>query len=113
MAYKNKEDAKRWYADHREEEIAKAKERNKRYRDRNRKYIDDAKSVPCQDCGDSYPSYVMDFDHIGEDKEYLISTMVVRQCSLSKIQKEIDKCEVVCSNCHRVRTHLRKQMGLV
>lgn len=68
-----------------------------------RKAINKLKDVPCSDCGKRYPSYVMDFDH--EDyrlKEGNISHMLSR--SFDIIMKEILKCDIVCANCHRIRT---------
>jgi hypothetical protein len=67
-----------------------------------RAYIKEAKSVPCTDCGVKYPSYVMDFDHLG-DKEFGIGTRA-GTIPLERLKKEIAKCEVVCANCHRERT---------
>lgn len=77
-----------------------------------RVYIIQAKDRPCMDCGIKYPSYVMDFDHVdGDDKLFSIGAGLTSQ-SLKKIIEEIAKCEVVCSNCHRIRTHERR-MALV
>jgi len=51
----------------------------------------------------------MDFDHLpGEDKVKYISKMVARSWSLAKIDAEIAKCELVCANCHRIRTARRQ-----
>lgn len=58
------------------------------------------------DCGDSYPPYVMDFDHVRGVKTRNVGNM--RTCSIETIQREIAKCDVVCSNCHRERTHSRR-----
>lgn len=70
----------------------------------NKKYIQELKeSNPCVDCGKFYPYYVMDFDH-QHSKEFIISKAIYDGTSLDKIKKEIDKCEIVCSNCHRERT---------
>jgi len=70
-----------------------------------KKYIRSLKeSTPCMDCGVKYPYYVMDFDH-QHSKEFLISKAVDEGISLDKIKKEIEKCHIVCSNCHRERTH--------
>lgn len=72
----------------------------------NRAYTSKLKAeTPCSDCGISYPPYVMDFDHIGDDKVMAVSKIV--QYSRERLIAEIAKCEVVCSNCHRIRTHLR------
>ena len=58
------------------------------------------------DCGIKYPPYVMDFDHLG-DKEFVISKGVSMHSPI-KLLKEIAKCDVVCSNCHRLRTYNRR-----
>lgn len=63
---------------------------------------------PCADCGNNYPYYVMDFDHLpGHIKSNMIAHMKTN--SWEVILAEIAKCELVCSNCHRIRTHTRKQ----
>lgn len=73
------------------------------YRKNRRAIIDDLKSVPCMDCGISYPTYVMDFDH-REKKSFTIGDSRYTH-GLPAIVAEAAKCDVVCSNCHRVRTH--------
>lgn len=66
---------------------------------------------PCSDCGNKYPHFVMDFDHIKErgKKTQDISNMLSNSISLPRILKEIEKCDVVCSNCHRIRSHKRRK----
>jgi hypothetical protein len=59
----------------------------------------------CVDCGEKN-HIVLDFDHI-KDKKYNISRMIHDGFAWAAIKKEISKCEVVCANCHRVRTHKR------
>ena len=59
----------------------------------------------CQDCGERN-HIVLDFDHI-KDKKYNVSRMIHDGFSWAAIKKEIEKCEVVCANCHRIRTHMR------
>ena len=61
----------------------------------------------CVDCGGKFPYYLLDFDHIRGVKVNSISRMLDRH-SLEDILKEIDKCEIVCANCHRSRTFHRK-----
>ena len=60
----------------------------------------------CMDCGINNP-IILDFDHI-KDKKYNISQMIRDGFSWKAIAKEIEKCEVVCSNCHRIRTYNRR-----
>lgn len=69
-----------------------------------RSRVQSLKSQPCMDCGRSYPYYVMDFDH-QYDKSFQIANAVSLNYPIAKIVAEIEKCEVVCSNCHRIRTH--------
>jgi hypothetical protein len=66
-----------------------------------------AKDKPCADCGIRYPPYVMDFDHVRGEKKQCIGRMLSQ--SLQAILEEIEKCDVVCSNCHRERTQSRKR----
>lgn len=67
------------------------------------------KNVPCKDCGNRYPPYVMDFDHILGKKEFTISTRISGSYKKEQILEEAKKCEIVCSNCHRQRTYNRSR----
>lgn len=79
------------------------REKNDRMRARLRQMVVEAKTVPCMDCGRSYPPYVMDFDH-REGKESEIA-LLVPALSARRLLAEMAKCDVVCSNCHRLRTY--------
>jgi len=78
----------------------------------NRSIIKQIKNeIPCHDCGVQYPYYVMDFDHMDPDlKSYNISDMI-KTHTTAKLIEEIEKCQVVCANCHRERTYLRSVFG--
>jgi 5-methylcytosine-specific restriction endonuclease McrA len=82
---------------------------NRKIRARNRAFLKEVKeSSPCTDCGKYFPYYVMHFDHIFEKSASLAN--LSRACvSIERLQQEIDNCELVCSNCHAIRTHERKQ----
>lgn len=70
---------------------------------RNTKYVLEYLSKnPCSDCGETNP-IVLEFDHVKDNKTYNVSYLI-QQGSISSIKKEIEKCEVVCSNCHSIRT---------
>lgn len=61
----------------------------------------------CADCGESNP-LVLEFDHLGEEeKSHNISQMLTSNYGLDAIKKEIEKCEIVCANCHKIRTARR------
>lgn len=61
---------------------------------------------PCIDCGNS-DVMVLEFDHVRGNKTLAVSQMM--RYSIVEIQKEIDKCEIRCANCHRKKTV--KQFG--
>lgn len=83
-------------------------ENNKRQYRKLRSIVDEAKKGPCLDCGRTYPPYVMDFDHRDpKTKIAKVSTMVYKG-SESLLRAEIAKCDLICANCHRIRTHQRK-----
>lgn len=83
------------------------KEYRRQIRDRNREYVRKIKeSNPCTDCGQFYHYSQMDFDHI-DFKKQNIARLVNSEASIKTIKQEIAKCELVCSNCHRIRTWSR------
>jgi hypothetical protein len=79
----------------------------KNSRDYKRSIINSIKNIPCTDCGIKYPPYVMDFDHVKGQKEFNIGSKYHGR-SVDKLILEIEKCEIVCANCHRIRTHERR-----
>jgi hypothetical protein len=62
-------------------------------------------SHPCVDCGETDP-VVLEFDH-RRDKLFSIGMELSRR-KWQSILAEIEKCDVVCANCHRRRTALRR-----
>jgi hypothetical protein len=73
---------------------------------RTKDFINSLKNAPCIDCGILHPPYVMDFDHRdGSKKEFNISNP--QTTNRDKILEEVKKCDLVCANCHRIRTYTR------
>jgi hypothetical protein len=71
-----------------------------------RDLLNKLKDRPCADCGFRYPYYVMDFDHRADEiKRFTISENP--NGKHADFLAEAAKCDVVCSNCHRERTHKR------
>ena len=63
----------------------------------------------CAKCGDSR-GYVLDFHHINEkEKQNNVSRLLSSNAGLNKIQQEINKCIILCANCHREFHFLAKQ----
>lgn len=61
-------------------------------------------SHPCVDCGEKN-IIVLEFDHVKGNKKGNISYMAsTAKCSWKTILEEIEKCEVRCANCHRIKT---------
>ena len=60
----------------------------------------------CMDCKEKYPYYMLDFDHVRGNKNNNLSYMV-RFDTIDDIHKEVEKCDIVCANCHRKRTYDR------
>lgn len=58
----------------------------------------------CVDCGNA-DMRVLEFDHL-RDKKFSIAEKL-GDASFETLQKEIEKCEVVCANCHKIRTATR------
>lgn len=82
--------------------------RRNRYRKNIRDFLDSIKNHPCMDCNNTYPPCVMDFDHRNSnEKEKEVARMVAGGWSRDNIIKEIKKCDLVCANCHRIRTFRR------
>lgn len=80
----------------------KAKRNTQKYHDENRERVFNyLLTHPCVDCGESDP-IVLEFDH-QRDKLDDVSNLM-RTGRWDQIRKEIEKCEVVCANCHRRRS---------
>ena len=86
---------------------ASAAVRNEQRRAKVRRIIRKAKDRPCADCGRRYPVFVMDFDHrSGTRKLFNIGAVALAgRYDEPSLGEEIRKCDVVCANCHRMRTH--------
>lgn len=63
---------------------------------------------PCADCGERNP-VVLEFDHVRGNKLNSICNLISRGCCWEAINAEMQKCEVRCCNCHRIKT--AKQFG--
>ena len=87
--------------------LNKANKHRKKSKAEMYRVIREYKSQPCADCSVSYPTYVMDFDHVKGTKVSDITTMIRKQRTMEVLLAEIVKCEVVCANCHRERTYKR------
>lgn len=99
---KQREAIRKHYYAHRQAYIDKAYKKRLELR----KWVYQLKhNNPCTDCNQRFPYYVMDFDHL-ENKNNTVSRLI-NTGSKKQVIEEIAKCELVCSNCHRIRTYAR------
>ena len=99
MPYKSKKDRNEW---------------NRRRNEINRKQLDELRSKPCVDCGGIFPPWIMEFDHVpSRGKKAANVSCIVGATSIiaPSVRKEIEKCDLVCANCHKTRTHFRGQQS--
>lgn len=61
----------------------------------------------CMDCGFNAHPAALEFDHVSGEKSFDVAEAMVRR-GLARIMEEIEKCEVVCANCHAIRTAERR-----
>jgi hypothetical protein len=102
-----KEYKRQWYERNRADVLEKQAVRNKKLRAEKQAYVQDLKTkTPCADCGINYHYAVMDFDHLS-DKVDNICRLISGNEGWGRLKAEIAKCEIVCANCHRMRTFTR------
>ncbi len=81
---------------------------NRIYQSRSRDLMNKLKHKPCVDCQGWFEPCQMEFDHRpGEEKLFEIGNRY--SSSLRTLTREMSKCDLVCSNCHRLRTWKRTQ----
>ena len=91
---------KYFQGDAHERHLKQVKKRKQIVREMAKEYIYEYLSThPCVKCGGTDP-VVLEFHHV-KDKVISIAAMGGAGYSLESIQKEIEKCEVLCANCHR------------
>ena len=82
-----------------ETHIARVRVNTQRYRQTAREYVLEYLSThPCSQCGEPDPR-VLEFHHIGEKSNEV--SRLVGLGSIGKVKQEIEKCVVLCANCHR------------
>ena len=105
--YRCKECRKKYDASRYAQDRGIGKTHSKEFYQKKQQYIREAKSKPCADCKISYPYYVMDFDHLPNIVKVKDISRIAASGSFQSLIEEIEKCEVVCANCHRERTQAR------
>src|SRR5882672_3695163 len=77
-------------------------------------WLRDLRRVPCLDCGGTFPPHVMDFDHRDPaTKSFSLAADKVLLKNRALLEIEVSKCDVICANCHRIRTATQLAAGIV
>ncbi|MBC7797069.1 MAG: hypothetical protein H7Z37_09370 [Pyrinomonadaceae bacterium] len=95
-----------YYQQNREHLLRKQAEKNKRFAENRRKWlIEFKKTLKCVRCQESHPA-TLTFHHRNDsEKSFEIGNALKLGVSLKRLLAEIDKCEVLCANCH-AKEHL-------
>jgi hypothetical protein len=96
-----------WYIAHKESVLSRHKARNKKWVRFIRHITDEIKLLTgCKHCGyDKHPR-ALDFHHRERDeKNFGISTATRIAAGLETLLAEINKCDILCANCHRIESH--------
>jgi hypothetical protein len=92
------------YAANKAKYMANAKARKIAFRDK----INELKRQPCMDCKGTFNPWQMDYDHRDPSEKEGIIAQLAGSNQQTRTYAEIAKCDLVCANCHRNRTHDRR-----
>jgi hypothetical protein len=91
-----------WYEKNKEAEREKAKIRQSQRRKEFKEWYNNYKStLKCSKCGFSHPA-ALDFHHRDSSKKEFTLASAKISVSRERFLKEIEKCDVLCANCHRI-----------
>lgn len=74
--------------------------KNKSFRKKNRNFLLEIKKLGCSFCTEKNPVCI-DFHHKNEDTKVDGIAIMKKSYGFSKLKTEIEKCILVCANCHR------------
>jgi hypothetical protein len=84
---------------------SKIYEQTKKNQEFVKRHVQKLRCNPCHDCKKTYPWYIMEFDHRdGRDLNYRSFKNIK---SMKRLKIELTKCDLVCRNCHGIRTYER------
>lgn len=69
------------------------------------------KDKPCNDCGGKFDPVCMQWDHLPQYSKSANVSNLAKTGRKSAVLAEIKKCELVCANCHALRTKNRHILG--
>ena len=110
MPFKDEQKDRDYKAEHYQKRKKQYQEATARKRKRNREYVDKIfEHGECTKCGEDHPG-CLDFHHVDESLKEFPINIGIRDKGLETLKKEIAKCVLLCSNCHR-KLHYEEQTG--
>lgn len=94
---KRKEYRRKWYILHASSEKSHVRRRKLSIR----RWFEGYKSgLKCSICSENHPATI-DFHHHSGKKDFAVGYMTLNGYSIERIKKELEKCQILCANCHR------------
>lgn len=103
----SRERINKWYSDNRKERQKAANSLNQK----RKRLIVDHFGDRCLDCGNTYPQCVYQFHHL-DPKCKDVNPSYALSKRPSEMWKELDKCVMLCANCHMIRHHYTRKEGV-
>lgn len=66
--------------------------------------LEQKREMGCNQCDESDPA-CLDFHHVTDTKEATVAKLLANDRSKERIRSEIERCRVLCANCHRKEHH--------
>lgn len=76
------------------------------------RFLERLRELACADCGRRFPTCVMEFDHRDPAAKRYGMNLIAGRVKFSRLLEESAKCDIVCSNCHRIRTTRRRRSSV-
>ena len=110
MTYKNSESVRsynrEYYQRNRSHLLEKQREKNQRFAGSRRKWlIEYKKTLKCVRCSENHPATLTFHHRDAAEKSFEIGNAIALGISLKRLVAEIEKCDVLCANCH-AKEHL-------
>ena len=110
MPYKTSEEVnsynREYYQRNRKHLLEKQREKNRKFAENRRKWLVEYKrALKCVRCEENHPATLIFHHKESFEKSFEIGNAIGLGVSLKKLKAEIEKCEVLCANCH-AKEHL-------
>ena len=84
-----------------------------RYHSKKEEIREVKKQLSCVKCGYNKCVEALDFHHINpQEKESTVARMIANSYGIEKAFEEMEKCVVLCANCHREFHYLEKEQKI-